>query len=339
MLNFGIVGCGHIAKKHGAAIEQIEGAKLAAVCDVDASRTLPFRDQYGATGYSDYNNFLKHQPLDAVIICTPSGLHFELGEKAALTGKHVLIEKPYVLNCCHGKVLADICRERGVQLGVVHPNRTKPVAAALKKALDEGWFGTITHVSAAIRWNRNQEYFRSAPWRGTRLMDGGILFNQAIHNLDLFHWLTGPVTEVFAYGATRVHNIESEDICVCSAKLESGALGLIEAAVTLYPCNLEETLAVFGSHGTAVLGGTTLSKIKEWRFSHLNQEEALHQAQMINGASEQGGHLIIIQDFVSSVINGHPPLVSGKEAQKTICLVNSIYRSMESHRPEPVRYF
>lgn len=338
MINFGIVGCGHIAKKHGAAIEQIKEAGLEAVCDVDASRTLPFKEQFGATSYSDYDSFLKHQPLDAVIICTPSGLHYELGEKAAMAGKHILVEKPYVLNSSDGRLLAEICRERGVQLGVVHPNRTKPGVVALKKAVDEYWFGTITHASAVLRWNRNREYFSSAPWRSTRLLDGGILFNQAIHNIDLFRWLTGPVKEVFAYGATRVHAIESEDVCVCCTKLESGALGLIEAAVTLYPSNLKETLAVFGSHGTVVLGGTTLSKIKEWKFSHLSQEEALRQTELINGASEQGGHLTIIQDFVSSIINGHSPLVSGREALKTICLVNSIYQSMESGCPVPVKY-
>jgi len=338
MIHFGIVGCGHIAKKHAPSLERLENARLAAVCDVKPDRTLPFKEQYSAASYSSYEAFLRHAPLDAVIICTPSGLHFELGEKAAAAGKHILVEKPFVLNSCHGNQLLDACKKRGLKLGVVHPNRTKPAVVALREAIDGGWFGSITHASAVLRWNRNSEYFNSAPWRGTRLLDGGILFNQAIHNIDLFNWLAGPVTEVFAYGANRIHSIESEDVCVCCAKLASGGLGIIEAAVTLYPRNLEETLAVFGSHGTAVLSGTTLSKIKVWKFAHLSEEEAWNQAQAVNSTLDTTGHLAILEDFISSIINDHPPLVSGEEALGAVCLVESIYRSMESGWPVSVKY-
>lgn len=335
-IDFGIVGCGHIAEKHASALAKIENARLTTLCDIHQERTRPLEEQFGAAAYSCYEEFLRHPQLDAVIICTPSGLHYELGEKAAAAGKHFLVEKPFVLNPGDGERLVASCKSRGVRLGVVHPNRTKAAVLALKKALKEGWFGTITHASAVLRWNRSPEYFSSAPWRGTRLLDGGILFNQAIHNLDLFNWLAGPVKEVFAYGATRIHKIECEDVCVCAAQLESGALGLIEAAVTLYPRNLEESLAIFGSHGTAVLGGVTLSKIKEWKFAHLTEEEALEQKESVNNTADKAGHLALLEDFLSSIINNHPPLVSGEEALRTIYLINSIYQSMAEGRPAPV---
>ena len=337
-INFGIAGCGHIAAKHAAALDEIANARLAAVCDLDQKRTLPFVQQYGASSYTDYEDFLKHKPLDAVIICTPSGLHFQLGEKAVSAGKHLLVEKPFVLNVADGKKLVVSCREKGLLLGVVHPNRTKPPVTALKSALGEGRFGKITHVSAVLRWNRNAEYFRAAAWRGTRLLDGGILFNQAVHNIDLLNWLAGPVEKVFAYGATRVHNIECEDVCACALKFRSGALGLIEAAVTLFPRNLEESLAVFGSRGTAVLGGTVLSGVKEWKFADMTEDESRQQAEIINGTPNTPGHMVVLRDFISAINDNRPPMVSGEEALKTLCLIKAIYRSMETGRPAEVHY-
>ena len=337
-INFGIAGCGHIAAKHASALADMENARLAAVCDLDQKRTLPFVQRYNATPYIAYEDFLKHNPLDAVIICAPSGLHFQLGEKAALAGKHLLVEKPFVLNVADGKKLVDTCREKGLLLGVVHPNRTKPAVTALKNALRQELFGRITHVSAVLRWNRTPEYFSAAAWSGTKLLDGGILFNQAIHNIDLLNWLAGPVEEVFAYGATRIHSIECEDVCACALKFRGGALGLIEAAVTIYPRNLEESLAVFGSRGTAVLGGTVLSGVKEWKFADMTEDESRQQAEIINGTPNTPGHMVVLRDFISAINDNRPPMVSGEEALKTLCLIKAIYRSMETGRPAEVHY-
>ncbi|MHB1041641.1 MAG: Gfo/Idh/MocA family protein, partial [Eubacteriales bacterium] len=190
--------------------------------------------------------------------------------------------------------------------------------------------------NATLRWNRDPQYFQSAAWRGTRALDGGILFNQAIHNIDLLNWLAGPVDEVFAYSTTRLHNIEIEDVCVSALKLRNGALGVIEAAVTLYPENLEETLSVFGSDGTAVLGGKTLSKILQWKFSRLSEEEAAAQVERVNNRNGAVGHKEIIIDFVSAILNDRDPLVTGEEALKTVQLIMSIYDSVDNYAPVKV---
>ncbi|HWT26713.1 MAG TPA: Gfo/Idh/MocA family oxidoreductase, partial [Mobilitalea sp.] len=264
------------------------------------------------------------------------GSHAALGEKAAHAGKHILMEKPFVLDTCQGNNLVELCKSKGVKLGVVHPNRTKAVVQALSEAVNEGWFGKITHASAVLRWNRTPEYFNSASWRGTRELDGGILFNQAIHNIDLFNWLLGPVDEVFAYGATQLHNIEYEDVCVCTLKLKSGALGMVEAAITLYPENLEESIAVFGSQGTAVLGGKSLSRIQEWKFSHLSEAEAKLQAELLNNESDPAGHKEVIEDFIKAITQNREPLVSGEEAMKVLYLIKAIYQSVKTNQPVKV---
>lgn len=333
IVNFGIVGCGYIAGKHVKALEQIADARLVAVCDSDHKRLISFYEKYGVSSYENYDEFLKDPEIEAVIICTPSGFHATMGEKAAHAGKHILLEKPFVLDINQGKNLVELCNSKRVKLGVVHPNRVKAVVRALSEAVNGGWFGKITHASAVLRWNRTPEYFNSAAWRGTKEMDGGILFNQAIHNIDLFNSLLGPVDEVFAYSATQLHNIEYEDVCVCTLKLKSGALGTIEAAITLYPENLEESIAVFGSQGTAVLGGKSLSKIQEWKFSKFSEAEAKIQAEQLNKELDSAGHKEIIEDFIRAITRNEEPLVSGEEAMKVIYLINAIYQSIKTKQP------
>ncbi len=336
MIKMAIAGCGHISKKHAAALKGIDSARLAAVCDIRRERAESLAMQYGAAAYSDYDQMLQDKNIDAVIVCSPSGLHASMGEKAAAAGKHVLIEKPFVLRLTDGVRLAEACRQRGVRLGVVHPNRMKPIVQALKKAVDLGWFGKITHVNATLRWNRRPEYYRAEPWRGTRAFDGGILYNQAVHLIDLLNWLAGPVSEVFAYGASRMHQIECEDVCSCVLKFSNGALGIIEAAVTVYPQNLEESLSIFGTGGTAVLGGRTMSQVKEWSFSCLSSGEASQQANRLNQTSNTGGHRDILRDFTEAVLFKREPLVSGHEALESLRLITAIYDSVASHRPVKV---
>ncbi len=336
MVNIGISGCGNIAQKHALALENITNCRLVAVCDNDLQRTVPFVKKYGVRSYENYIDFLCDSETQAVIICTPSGLHAAMGEKAAQASKHILLEKPFVLDIQQGRNLVELCKSKEVTLGIVHPNRAKTVVQALHEAVNGGWFEKITHASAVIRWNRAPEYFNSAAWRGTRALDGGILFNQAIHNIDLLNWLVGPVDEVFAYGATRLHNIEYEDVCVCTLKLKNGALATLEAAVTLYPENLEESLAIFGTKGTAVLGGKTLSKIKEWKFSCISEVVAKSQIERLNNSSDITGHKEIIEDFVKAVTENQEPLVSGKEALKALYLIKAIYQSISTNQPVKV---
>lgn len=336
MIKMAIAGCGHISKKHAAALTGMDNTRLAAVCDIKRERAESLAGQYGVSAYGDYDELLQDKNIDAVIVCSPSGLHASMGEKAAAAGKHVLIEKPFVLRLEDGVRLVETCRRKGVRLGIVHPNRMKPIVQALKKALDNGSFGKITHVSATLRWNRRPEYYRSEPWRGTRVYDGGILFNQAIHLIDLLNWLAGPVSEVFAYGASRMHQIECEDVCACVLKFRDGALGVIEAAVTVYPENLEESLSIFGTRGTAVLGGRMLSQVKEWLFSCLPQETAFEQAKKLNQMSNTAGHKDILQDFADAVLYSREPLVSGRDALETLRLISAIYDSLSNHCPVKV---
>ena len=333
-LNFGIIGCGRIAYKHAEAIKNNEKANLLYVCDIIEERAVDYKNKYEAEEYFiDYHEMLDMPDLDVVNICTPSGMHAEMGIAAAKAGKHVIVEKPMALSLKDADDLINACDDNGVKLAVCFQNRFNPPVQKLRKALDEGRFGKLTHGSAGGRWFRPQKYYDQAAWRGTRAMDGGCLMNQAIHNIDLLQWMMGPVESVFGYTATNLRKIEAEDIGVAVLKFKNGALGVIEASTTIYPENLEESLAIFGEKGTVVLGGIAVNKIETWKFADSQEEnEDLKKHQQDVPNVYGFGHNALIDDFIQAVLNDRNPYIDGREGRKALEVVLSIYQAANTRK-------
>jgi UDP-N-acetyl-2-amino-2-deoxyglucuronate dehydrogenase len=329
-MNFAIVGCGHIAKKHAEAIEHIEGANLVAVCDKVPQAMDEYVKKYGAKPYENLTDMLNDPSIDVVNICTPSGLHAPIAVEAAKAKKHVIVEKPIALTLEDADSIINACKENNVKLAVVHPNRFRPVVQELKKLMDEGRFGKLSHANATVRWNRNQAYYDQAPWRGTKALDGGVLMNQAIHNLDLLIWLMGDVEEVYSMSATRLRNIEAEDVSTGVVRFKNGALGVVEAATTIYPKNLEESLSIFGETGTAIIGGTTATQFNHLAIESLNDEEtnAIIEKVKANPLGKPG-HQCIIEDMIQAIQEDREPIVNGEEGKRALQLVLAFYESAE----------
>jgi UDP-N-acetyl-2-amino-2-deoxyglucuronate dehydrogenase len=329
-MNFAIVGCGHIAKKHAEAIEHIEGANLVAVCDKVPQAMDEYVKKYGAKPYENLTDMLNDPSIDVVNICTPSGLHAPIAVEAAKAKKHVIVEKPIALTLEDADLIINTCKENNVKLAVVHPNRFRPVVQELKKLMDEGRFGKLSHANATVRWNRNQAYYDQAPWRGTKALDGGVLMNQAIHNLDLLIWLMGDVEEVYSMSATRLRNIEAEDVSTGVVRFKNGALGVVEAATTIYPKNLEESLSIFGETGTAIIGGTTATQFNHLAIESLNDEEtnAIIEKVKANPLGKPG-HQCIIEDMILAIQEDREPIVNGEDGKRALQLVLAFYESAE----------
>jgi UDP-N-acetyl-2-amino-2-deoxyglucuronate dehydrogenase len=272
---------------------------------------------------------LRRPDLDVVNICTPSGMHAEMGIAAAKAGKHVIVEKPMALSLKEADVLLNVCDENRVKLAVCFQNRFNPPVQKLRRALEEGRGGKLTHASAVVRWFRPQDYYDQASWRGTWAMDGGCLMNQSIHNIDLLQWMMGPVESVFGYTATNHRKIEAEDVGVAVLKFKNGALGVIEASTTIYPENLEETLAIFGEKGTVELGGIAVNKIETWKFAD-SQDENLEMEQQVVPNVYGFGHDALIEDFIRAVIEDRRPYIDGREGIKALRIVLGIYHSAVS---------
>jgi UDP-N-acetyl-2-amino-2-deoxyglucuronate dehydrogenase len=236
--------------------------KLVAVCDIVAERARTAGEKYGAAWYTDYDDMLKRNDIDVISVCTPSGLHPEHGIKAAQRGMNVISEKPMAISLAAADNLIKACDDNKVQLFVVKQNRLNTTSQLLKKAIDKGRFGKIYLAQSNVFWQRPQEYYSQAKWRGTWEFDGGSFMNQASHYIDALLWLLGPADHVMAETATMARKIETEDTGSAIIKFRSGAIGTINVTMLTYPKNFEGSITILGEKGTAKLGGVAINKIE-----------------------------------------------------------------------------
>lgn len=332
-MNFAIVGCGFIAKKHAKAIENIDGAQLVAVCDKIPSVMEFYIEEYGAKAYIELDEMLEKELIDIVCICTPSGFHASTAVQVANAKKHLIVEKPIAMTLEDTDKIIEACRFNNVKLSVVHPNRFRPVVQELRKIMDSELLGKISHASCIVNWNRNQDYYDQAPWRGTKKYDGGVLMNQAIHNLDLLLWFMGQPKQVFSMEATRIRNIEAEDVSIGVIQFESGALSSVEASTTVYPKNFEESLTIFGEKGTVKIGGTNALYFEHLEIKGMNDGEINDLKQRIkDDPLGKSGHLHIIKDMINAIKEDRDPQVTGEDGRNVLKLVLSLYQSAELNK-------
>jgi predicted dehydrogenase len=334
-IGIGLVGAGLIGGVHAAAIAAVPGARLLAVCGRDAERTREFAARHEATAYTDYDAFLAHPGLIVVDICTPSGTHAEFGIKAASAGHHVLVEKPIEITPARADALIDACEAAGVRLGAIFQSRFLPATQRIRRAAIEGRFGRLLLGSAYVKWYRAPEYYAAGSWHGTLALDGGgALINQAIHTLDLLQWVMGPAAEVCAFrGALRYSHLEGEDTLVGSLRFRSGALGAIEATTSVAP-GFKRRLEISGERGTAILDGDAIS---HWSLDDGEERSEGNQADITDGSADPAtiaieGHRRQIEDFVAAISDGSAPEVDGREARKSIVLVDALYRAADERR-------
>ena len=226
----GIIGFGHIGRTHLEALNALPDATVVAV-----SRREPLSQDLGIAWHADYRELVQRDDIDLVAICTPSGHHAEQALAALDAGKGVVIEKPIALTLEDGERVVRTARDRKLFLSVISQRRTEDAVQSLYRALADGRLGQPVLGEALVRWSRDQRYYDSADWRGTRAMDGGVLMNQAIHAIDLLCWLMGPVESVSGATATLVRRIEAEDTASASLRFASGALGAITATTAIAP--------------------------------------------------------------------------------------------------------
>jgi predicted dehydrogenase len=319
-----------VAKVHAEAITRVPDLKLVSVCSrsLDSARRLG--SEHGVPPYVGLTEFLGDSALDAVTICTPTGTHSDLGCAVARAGRHVLVEKPIDVSLDKADALIGACERAGVRLGVSFQSRFLDAPRALKSAVEQRRLGKPVMASAYVKWYRSDEYYGSAPWRGTLRMDGGgALINQAIHTVDLLQWIMGPVEEVSAYSGRLLHpQIEGEDTLVASLRFRSGALGVIEAATSVFP-GFKRRLEITGTEGTAVLDG---DNITVWSLRDGSENPLPPAAEISDGSANAmaiscEGHRRIMEDFARAIRTGQPPWVDGREGKTALELVLAMYES------------
>ncbi len=329
MIKIGLIGCGRISGNHFKAIkEHKDRCKLVAVCDIIEERARTAGSENGCNYYTSLNQMLKDENLDLVSICTPSGLHPEHGIKVAKAGVHVLTEKPIGINIAEVDRLIKTCDEENVNLFVVKQNRLNATMQALKKAIDKGRFGKIYMVQSNVFWQRPQEYYDSAKWRGTWEFDGGAFMNQASHYVDMLYWLVGDVDYVMASTATMARHVETEDTGAAIIKFRNGAIGTMSVTMLAYPKNFEGSITILGEKATVRVGGIAINKIEKWEFSDYDDDDKAILEASYNPPNVYGfGHSAYYYNVLDTLEGKAEPDTDGRSGRKSLELIHAIYFS------------
>ncbi|MBW1711896.1 MAG: Gfo/Idh/MocA family oxidoreductase [Deltaproteobacteria bacterium] len=338
-LRFAFLGCGSIAKKHAESLKRIEGAELAAVCDVDQKAARCLGEKYGVRVFDDPQTMIAREKIDVLSILTPSGLHGRHVLELLETGVHFVVEKPMALRLAVADQIIRGCAEHNVKLFVVQQNRFNPPIQALKAALDQGRLGKLVLGTVRVRWCRPQDYYDAKDWRGTWELDGGVATNQASHHIDMLEWLMGQVESVMAMTETRLAKIEAEDTAVALLRFTSGALGLVEATTATRPRDLEGSLSILGEKGSVEVGGFFMNQLKTWQFSEPRPEdETVFETHGANPDIFAWNHTEYLKDVVQAIRTGTKGLVEGLEGRRSLELITAIYESAETGREIPLRF-
>ncbi|MEO7444194.1 MAG: Gfo/Idh/MocA family oxidoreductase [Ferruginibacter sp.] len=330
---FAIIGCGRIAGRH--AEQMARHGDLAAVCDINEEAAWELAEKYGARVYASHEELLLNETgVNIVSICTPNGLHAPHTIASLKAGMHVLCEKPLSTSVQDARDMIAASNESGTHLFVVKQNRYNPPVMAVKKLLTEDKLGNILSFQINGFWNRPPEYYANT-WKGTHAMDGGALFTQFSHFIDLLYWLLGDVKAVKSLIRNFEHPlIETEDTGIALIEMLGGAIGTLNYTVNSFEKNMEGSFTIFGEKGTVKIGGEYLNELE---YQCLDGEKIpdLPGGKPANAygfyRGSMSNHDAVYDNLVKALQEPGHEFASALEGMKTVEIIEKIYRSASSH--------
>jgi hypothetical protein len=336
-MKYALIGCGRISTNHiKAAINS--NLEIVAVCDIVPENMEILLEKHNLQNnksikrYTDYKKMISENDITLISIATESGIHAEIAIYCIKNGMNVIIEKPIAMSIKDADEIIRLSEEYNVKVAACHQNRFNIAVQKMRKALEEGRFGKISHGSIHVRWNRNRDYYEQAKWRGTWKDDGGALMNQCIHGIDLLRWMLGDdIEEVYGVTRRRFHDyLEAEDIGMAVVKFKNGAVATIEGTTNVYPKNLEETLYLFGEKGTVKLGGKSTNNIDVWDFADETEEDISNKGlEEVTSNVYGNGHTSLFMDMIHAIKEDRRPYVDAYAGKRALELVLAIYKSQK----------
>ncbi len=341
-MKYALIGCGRIATNHVKSVLN-NGLEFVAACDIDPMQIESLLAKHNLAEnkdiarYTDYKKMvLEHPELELVAIATSSGIHAEIALFCIEHGINVIIEKPMAMSIDDAEKIIKLSEEKGVKVSACHQNRFNVAVQQMRKAVENGRFGKLSHGSIHVRWNRNKDYYTQAPWRGTWAEDGGCLMNQCIHGIDLLRWMMGEEVDT-VYGITKQqqhHYLECEDIGMAVVTFKNGAVATIEGTTNVYPQNLEETLYLFGENGTVKLGGKSTNNIDVWNFADETQADEKNKGLQEETSNVYGnGHTSLYADVIDAIKHDRKPYVDAVAGRNALEMILAIYQSAAEGKP------
>ncbi|HWB28776.1 MAG TPA: Gfo/Idh/MocA family oxidoreductase [Chitinophagaceae bacterium] len=332
-LTFAIIGCGRIAERHAEHIQNV--GKLQAVCDIIPAKAEALGKKYNTKIYYNAEDLLAYEKgLKVVSVCTPNGLHAAHTISALNAGADVLCEKPMAISSYDCGEMIKAAERNNRRLFIVKQNRFNPPVAALKQAIEQGILGRIYNVHVNCFWNRNDGYYHNT-WKGTKALDGGILFTQFSHFIDLLYWMVGDVKK--AYTLTRnfahINSIEFEDTGAAILEFYNGAIGNINFTINSFQKNMEGSVTIFTEHGTVKIGGQYLNEleyqnIKDFVIKDLPKGNTANDYGTYTGSMSNHGK--VYENLADVLQNGAAISTSAFEGLKTVEIIEKIYASAEN---------
>ncbi len=325
-----VVGCGNIGSRHLAIAEAQDGARLVGLCDIDPAKRNKYSQLYeGVAAYPTIDDLLARSDADLVNICTPHYLHADHALKVIASGRHVLVEKPMALRVEDADRMIEVAGKSGLLLMVVKQNRYNLPVAFTREALENGRLGRVLMVQCNVVWNRYDGYYAQSPWLGRKHLEGGALFTQVSHFLDLLIWMCGELVEAGGRIETKNHHIETEDCGTAWLRFEGGAIGSLFWTTCAHNRNFEGSITLIGERGTVKIGGQYLNRMEHWEVEGFPLPEGIEWVDRPNSYGKYQGtssnHDKVLRDVIRRVNREDFRVVTGEDGRKTVSAIQLIY--------------
>ncbi len=329
---FAIIGFGNIGTRHAKHIHANTATHLAAICDIDASK-LPLSTDAPLQLTTDYQAVLQNPAVQVVNVCTPNYLHAPMTIAALEAGKHVVCEKPMAISSTDCEAMIRSAQKADRQLFVVKQNRYNPPVAAVKQLIENGQLGEVYQLSINCFWNRNADYYLKSTWRGKKQKDGGCLFTQCSHFVDIMYYLIGDVSCVsgLIHNFNHQHLAEFEDAGTFILKAKNGALINFNFSNCSYQKNMEGSITILAEKGTIKIGGQYLNTIdyqciENYEIANLPTGNSCNDYGTYKGS--MSNHDKVIQNVVDTLAGKAQVATNGKNGKKVISIIENMYQSV-----------
>ena len=330
-IKFAVIGCGHIGKRHAAMIQQNPDCLLSALCDDRPQETLGLEPFNAIPFFIDINSLLQANiPLDVVTIASPNGLHEQHALQALNANKHVIIEKPMALTKAGCERIIYRSLQKHKQVFCVMQNRYSPPSVWLKNLVEEGVLGKIFIVQINCYWNRDDRYYKKDNWHGKKDLDGGTLFTQFSHFIDLMYWCFGDITNIQTRlnNFTHQHSTDFEDSGFVNFDFLEGGMGSMHFSTAVWDKNFESSITVIGENGSLKIGGQYMDKVEYCHIKDYEMPELAPHSPPNNYGEYKGvaaNHHFII-DNVVKVLRGESSITTNAlEGMKVVDIIERIY--------------
>jgi UDP-N-acetyl-2-amino-2-deoxyglucuronate dehydrogenase len=336
MINFAVIGMGHIGKRHAQMVVNNPEANIVALCDIVPERENAIGDLHSDVPYfTDPEKMLREVPdIDVVCVCSPNGLHAQQASLVLKHGKHVVVEKPLGLTVPECKDLISSSMEASKKVFCVMQNRYSPPSVWLKSVMDQNLLGDIYMIQVNCFWNRGEAYYKKSPWKGTNDLDGGTLFTQFSHFIDIMYWVFGDIKDIKGTFADFNHSdlTDFEDSGIVTFKLMNGALGVLNYSTSVWDSNMESSISVIGSTGSVKVGGQYMNQVEHCHI----KDYVMPELEAVGEANDYGhykgsaaNHHFIIENVVDTLKGRAKTGTNAIEGLYVVDIIDRIYKERD----------